>query len=423
MSQHIISKKRSIIIFLLASLFYFYQMILQVSPDVLGPHLIERFSVSEHRLGLLTSVFFFAYMLMQIPGGILLDRWGAHRMLSLASLLCAIGACLFSIAPYFFLASISRLLIGIGAAFAYIGGLKLISNWYSGKRFSLMMGLLSTIGMFGGIVGEAPLAKLIEHVGWRESMFILSLIGLGVSSLIFFFIKDTPLSSFVERQDTPTLSSQQKQEVFHNKQLWFTSFYESIISIIPIILTSLYGVPFLKDKYALDEVHASRIISVIFIGFMIAAPAWGWFSDYIRRRLPPMYAAAIASPLLLFLLVYCSFPLPVVALLLFLLGFFSYGSITAFSTIHEIIRPQYLATALGFLNMFDDLGAAFMLPIFGRLLDAFGHPSHQHLINVYSLQDYQDVFMIVIAIMIIPIILLRFIKETHAKSLFPEEEK
>lgn len=420
-NQHI-SKKRAIIIFLLASFFYFYQMILQVSPDVLGPYLMEKFSVTEHRLGMLTSAYFFAYMLMQIPVGILLDRWGAHRMLSLASCLCALGSFLFSIAPHFYIASLSRLLIGVGAAFAYIGGLKLVSNWFPGQRFSLMMGLLSTIGMFGGIIGEAPLAEVIEQIGWRESMFCLGLIGLAISLLMLFFIRETPFSVYSEKQDIPTLSKQQKQEVFHNKQLWFASFYESIISIPPIILTSLYGVPFLKDKYGLDEVTASRIISIVFVGFMVSGPFWGWFSDYIKRRLPPMYAAAIGSPVILFLLIYFSFPLPIVGLLLFSLGFFSYGSITAFSTIHEITRPQYLGTALGMLNMFDDLGAAFMLPIFGRLLGLFGTPTYSHSTYTYALTDYQHVFMILIAIMIIPIILLRFIKETYAKSLYPEEE-
>jgi MFS family permease len=413
-------KQQAFIIFILASLFYFYQIILQVSPDVLSPYLIAKFSVSEYRAGLLTSAFFFAYMLMQIPVGILIDKWGTRRTISFASVLCALGALLFSIAPYFFVASISRLVMGVGAAFSYIAGLKLISEWFPKKSFSFMMGLLSTIGMFGGILGEAPLARLVEQIGWQESMFFLSLVGLVISGLIFLFIKNAPLSINAPIQQELSDSSKYRKAIFHNKQLWFASFYVAITSIPPIILTSLYGVPFLRDKYNISELNAAQMISFIFIGFMIGGPAWGWFSDFIKRRLPLLYITAITTPLILFLIVYCRVSIDTVNLLLFSLGFFSYGSIGAFSIVQETNRPQCLGTALGVLNMFDGLGVALMLPIFGRLLNVYGKHVPHKATYVYGLVDYQHAFAIVIAMMIIPIILLKFIKETHAIHLFPE---
>ncbi len=408
------------IIFLLVALFYFYQMILQVSPNVIGADLINQFSVSEHRLGLLTSAFFFTYMIMQIPVGILLDRWGAHRMLSFASLFCAIGALLFSIAPYFFMASISRLFMGMGAAFAYLGGLKLISNWFPKQRFTVMMSLLITVGMFGGVIGEAPLARLVVYVGWRESIFFLGLVGLGIFLLVYFFIKEAP-SSNKKTELKPYVFGKEGWSIFHNRQLWLISFYVSINSIFPLILTSLYGIPFLIDKFGISEPNAARMISYIFIGFMIGSPCWGWLSDYFKLRLPPMWVTAVVSPLILIIFIKFSFPIYIGEVLLFVLGFCFFAYVTAFSIVREINKPQYAGTALGVLNMFDDLGIAIVLPLFGRFLDMFGQEVPHHQTHFDGMLNYDHVFSLLLCIMVVPLILLFFIKETYAQEKFSEE--
>lgn len=418
------TNKQAWLIFTICSLFYFYQIVLQVSPDVLGPDLMANFSVSEHRLGLLSAAFYFSYMIMQIPAGILLDRFGAHRVLSLAALLCTISSILFSVAPYFFVASVARLGMGIGASFTFIGSLKLISAWFPANRFTFIIGLLSTIGMIGGVIGEAPLSRLVEYIGWRESMFFLGGIGVILSLLIYWLIKDasSPLSVTSEQEPPSSFCvfCEKGRQLFRNKQLWLVSVYTGILAIAPMMLSSLYGVPFLVAKYGISDIMAARMISLIFIGVIIGSPFWGWLSDRMERRLPPMLMAAILAPLLLLILAYFSFSLVTARILLVALGFFSCASLPAFSIVREINRPEYTATALGVLNTFETLGVTLMLPLFGRFLDIFGTGIVHHHAYVYGLADYQTSLSLVVIITVVSLVLIPFIEETYAKERFPK---
>jgi MFS family permease len=401
-------------------------MILQVSPDVLGPYLMDKFSVSEHRLGFLTAAFYFSYMVMQIPAGILLDRFGPHRMLTLSALICALSSILFSITPYLFLASIARLFMGIGSSFVFIGSLKLIAAWFPKKRFTGMVGLLMTFGMLGGVIGEAPLSRVVEYIGWRESMFLLGFFGIIQTLLVFLLIKDSPSSSSISEQDSSESKKlfcffcEKGRELFRNKQLWLVSVYTGILSIAPMMLSSLYGIPFLVAKYDIPETTAARMISLIFIGILIGCPFWGWLTDRMERRLPPMLMAAIFTPLILLILAYFSLSLVMASILLFALGFFGCASLPAFSIVREINRPEYTGTALGVLNTFDTLGVTIMLPLFGRFLDVFGSGViHQHA-YVYGIVDYQISLTFIVVIMMVSLMLLPFIEETYAKERFPK---
>ena len=402
-------------IFYLCAIFYFYKFILQVSPDAMSADLKQVFSVNDYHLGLLSAAFFLVCTFMQIPVGILLDRFGPHKLLTLACLVCATSSMLFAIAPHFAIATIARLFMGAASAFVFLGSLKLITQWFPSQRFSLLNGLLNSLGMLGAMVGEAPLDRLITATGWRHSMLILSGVGFIIALCIFLVVKNRPNGNAIINQPKTEELKKDLACIFKNKQLWLVAIFISMLSIPYIVITNLYGIPFFTTAYPIDSITAARMVSLILLGIGIGGPIWGIISDHLKRRLPPLYIAAIAPPILLALIIYEPFTnLFLLGIVLFTFGFCTSAALLAFTMGCEVNKPIHVATALGMINMLIMLGNTLSLPLLGCLLDKFS--SSVHGLHVYNLLSYKIAFSFILMLLMIPLILLFFIKETHAKN-------
>lgn len=218
----------------LGCLFYFYENLIQVSPSVMSNELMRDFSVTSQTLGILSGIYFYSYAAMQLPGGIMIDYFGPKRLLIIAVSVCALSTMAFAMTDSFYMACIARLMIGFGSAFAVVGTMKLATNWFSPVRFAFLTGLMVTIGMLGSINGEAPLALLVDHFGWRESLMLLGAIGLVLALVIYLVISDVPaikpLHQLVEHEEEHVW--QNLKALMHNKQLWLVAIYGGLMYII-----------------------------------------------------------------------------------------------------------------------------------------------------------------------------------------------
>ena len=136
-----------------------------VVPSVMVSDLMRDFAAGGAILGTLSGIFFYAYAALQIPLGVMLDRWGARRTLAGAATVCAVGTVLFATANTLPVAYAGRALIGAGSAFGWIGTLTLIGLWFPPNRFAFVAGITALIGMAGAVGGQAPLAAVVETFG------------------------------------------------------------------------------------------------------------------------------------------------------------------------------------------------------------------------------------------------------------------
>ncbi len=127
--------------------FYFYEFLLQVSPSVMSHELMRDFGVTSQTLGILSGVYFYSYAFMQLPGGMMMDYFGPRRLLTIATLTCALSTIAFGYTENFYAACSARLMIGFGSAFAAIGAMKLAAVWFPSNKFAFLTGLMVTIGM------------------------------------------------------------------------------------------------------------------------------------------------------------------------------------------------------------------------------------------------------------------------------------
>src|SRR3989344_2192116 len=119
---------KSYIVFTLVALFLFYEMGVQVSPSVMTHELMSALKIDAVGLGLMSGFYFYTYSAMQVPAGLLMDRFGVRQIVCTALLVCAAGAVLFGWSHTLFQASLARLLMGFGSAFAFISVLAVASR-------------------------------------------------------------------------------------------------------------------------------------------------------------------------------------------------------------------------------------------------------------------------------------------------------
>lgn len=408
-------------IWLLGCLFYFYENFLQVSPSVMSHELMRAFNVTSHTLGILSGVYFYSYAAMQLPCGMLMDYFGPKRILFIATSICAISTVAFGATTYFSMACLARLMIGFGSAFAAVGTMKLASNWFKPEKFALLTGMMVTLGMLGGICGEAPQALLVDALGWRTTMTYMGSIGLALAIMIYFIVKDSPHD---KGQKGPTKSQKAKEinlkdglfSVIKNKQLWLTATYGGLIYMCTPVFCGLWGVPFLMLKLNLDKAIAANSISLVFVGWAVSSPLWGIFTNYIGRRKPALYLSAMGSLLCLIITIYLPVSKLFIEIVLLMFGIFSAGFLPAFSIARDMCQEKYVATGLSFMNMMNMIGIAIAQPLIGYFLDLLWQGQMENQIRIYSLAAYQKSLMILPLSVTIALCIVPFIREAYCKK-------
>ncbi|MBS0624537.1 MAG: MFS transporter [Verrucomicrobia bacterium] len=412
---------RAWIIWLLSALFMCYKYAIEVSPSVMTTHLMSEFNLSGAEMGNLAATYFYAYLIMQIPAGLLIDRWGPRRVTTIAIFLCGVGAWIFSIADSFFLACLGRFITGVGAAFAAVNCLKLIANWFPAKQFALMAGLMMTVGMLGAVCGQAPLSQFIAALGWRMAISDISMAGLILSAVFLFVVRDkAPHHREVDLMPAKPNVFKNLKSVLRNPQSWYLSFYSGLAFGPVSAFGGLWGVPFLNEAFGFTMHDAAQGASLIFLGFGVGAPILGWYSDKIGKRKPVMFWGTLVATIALCAILYGPITShEIVYALLFILGFSISSFLLCFTMMKETHNVVLAATSMGFMNAFDALFGAFSDPLTGKVLDLWWTGTMAEGARTFSVSAYHCALAILFVYFIASLVMIKPIKETHCKQAYP----
>lgn len=407
-------------IWLLSALFMFYKYAIEVSPSVMTDHLMKAFSIDGAQLGNLAACYFYAYLIMQIPGGLLLDHFGPRKVTTIAIAICGLGTILFASSNILFLAQLGRFFSGFGAAFAAMNCLKLTGNWFPAKRFALMAGLMMSLGMLGAVGGQAPLSAFINALEWRPALYAIGIGGVVLALLFWVIVRDrAKYHPDIHLAPEGTNLWQSCKAVFKSKQSWLLSVYSGLAFAPITVFGGLWGVPFIAEAFTLSKTNAAQVVSLIFIGFAAGAPIWGWFSDFIGNRKKVMYVGTFLSAIAFCFILYAPISVWLLSILMFAFGFFISSFLVCFTMIREINAPAVGATAIGFMNSFDALLGALSDPLTGKFLDLGWQGKMVDGIRIFSVTTYKWALTTVPVYLVIAFALLFFIKETHCKSSYP----
>jgi MFS family permease len=377
--------------------------------------LMQHFSLSAKGLGHLAALYFYAYLLMQLPGGVLLDNVKLRLLLPLSILVCTLGAYLFALSPNLLLAQFGRFLIGLGGAFSAIGTMKLISMYFPANKFAYVSGLMMTCGMLGAVGGQAPLAYLSNLLGWQYALLACCLGGVVLSLLMFMGLNEKQTARKTTQLSMKELASHLK-ELMRNPQCWLLGLFSGLAFAPVSAFGGLWGVPFLAGKMSLTTTQAATMTSLLFIGFAIGCPLSGHLSDRIGSRKPLMCLGTALSGIVLMIILY--YPLHSVWLmttLLFLFGFFTSFFFLSFAMIREINALLISGTAIGFINTFDAIFGALSEPSVGWILDLNWQGRLVNGARHFEVQHYQIALSLLPMAILIALILSYFIRETYGE--------
>jgi MFS family permease len=354
-----------LIIWLLAAFFFLYEFFLRTFVGSVAHQVIPDLKLNVETFAIIGSAYYVAYGLMQIPVGILADKFGVKKIMIFATLVCAGATFLFAHSMGFLSAFASRLLMGFGSSFAFVCLLVIAVTWFPRKYFGFFAGASQFIGTTGPLLAGGPLVAFLarEHESWRVALSQIAGIGVVLAILILLIVRNKPRGGeqalVYLRQAEPLKSSLLR--LLKNSQAWAVAFYSATVYISIVLLGAIWGTEYLQAR-GLSQNTAADMVSLAWLGYAIGCPLFGALSDIAKRRKPTLIFCAIVGLICTIMITYL--PLGgrhwVYSILFFALGLAASGQNVGFATIAEHVSLSTRATALGLNNG--------MITLFGSII-------------------------------------------------------
>lgn len=404
----------------LAASAFFIEYFARVAPGVMIDSLMHDFNVQALALGSLSAFFYYTYVGMQIPVGILVDRFSLRWLLTSMIFLCGLSCLIFASTTHLEIAAFARLMMGFGAAFAFVSALKVAAVWFPVRKFGLLAGLTQALGMLGAAVGQMPMAYLVVTFGWRTALFFIAGLMILLSMLVALWVRD-PILPTAQAKVKKTLTYSPYLGlmcVLRNPQSWRNALFAGLLYAPTAALAELWGVKFFRQTYHLSNEIAAMGIGLIFIGWTIGGPLIGWISDKIKRRKVILILSASFSLLFASLVILLpNLPLGILFGLLFLYGFSNTGVATAYAVASEINPPSVAGTSVAFANMLSVIIGAGYQPLIGWLLQKNWDGAMLQGLPFYSNTDFRSALFILPVSLLLAILVAFSIKETYCRRI------
>ena len=407
---------------LAASLFFFYEFIQMNFFNAINSQLMATFHLNAPQLGQLASMYFYANALCLFPAGILLDRFSTKKLLLFAVTLCTVGTFIFGLAQTYFFAAAGRFMVGMGASFCFLSCIRLASRWFPPSKMAFVTGIVVTMAMMGGLVAQTPFAILTTYVGWRATVLLNAALGILVFIAIARIVEDRPPGSgddvTAERHHLKTLGLWRSiRLVLLNRYNWLGGLYTSLMNLPVFLLGALWGIPYLVQVHHLTWVQASYATTLFFVGVIFGSPAFGWFSDYIGRRVLPMLIGAVVSLVMMLILMYApNLSLNELILLFFLIGFTTSSQVLSYPVLAELNPIALTSTAISIDSVSIMLSGVIFQPFFGWILELRWNHTVVDGAPVYSVSDFLNAMWIMPIGFVLSFFIAWLIKETFCKS-------
>ncbi|MDW5563342.1 MAG: MFS transporter [Methanomassiliicoccus sp.] len=369
---------------------YFFVYFHRVSTSVVSSDLQDTFGVGAASIALLSSAYFYAYTVMQLPSGILTDSWGPRRTVSLFTLVAAVGAILTGVATDFELVIVGRVMIGVGVAMVYIPIMKILATWYRKNEFASLSGILLAVGNIGALSAAGPLGILSEAIGWQQVFFILGVLSVVLAIVAYLIIRDRPAEMNLptiqeieaEEKGEPVPEAKAAEKIpmvkalkmtfgsgmnFWPLAIWFFFMYGSIM-----VYQGLWAGPFYKDVLGWDKTTYSTVLTFIGIGMIFGCPLAGILSDKVlksRKKVLIVGTLIYTAVWGIIWLAGAQITSTVAWMgINFLFGFFGGFFVVSYAQIKELFPITIVGTTTAALNIFPFAGGAVLQQVSGLML-------------------------------------------------------
>ena len=416
--------RRAWLAWLMPALFFLYEFMIRVIPAVLEKPLQEELDVNAAQIGLSMSFYYYAYGPMQLVVGVLLDKYGARRPLSIAAFICALGAVSFGISSSISGLAFGRFLMGFGSAFAYVGTVYIATVWFPRRRIALISGITISLGMLGAITAESTLQFLIDSTRWQNMMFGFAAAGVLLGVLLFVFIPRRPtwfhkdiLASHSSRSQEHPGAFACIREVFTNRQTLLLGLITGLVYLPLGTFAALWGFRYLNTVMHISQEASGAMVSMIFVGLALGGPLVGWLSDWLGRRKPILVIGSLLGIVSTGTLLLLQPGHPAILMAnLFVIGLVVGILVVAFPMAMDQNPCFARGTALTFVNLTQMVFAGIGQWIVGLLLDlGAGNGASAHTRGAtdeaFSSGDFRSAFLLLPIAMFVAFLLTFLVRE------------
>ncbi|WP_306323804.1 MULTISPECIES: nitrate/nitrite transporter [unclassified Streptomyces] len=371
--------RRAVAVWSIGVAVYFVAVIFRTSLGVAGLDAVERFHINASALSTFSILQLLVYAGMQIPVGLMVDRLGTKKVLTLGVVLFTVGQLGFAFSASYPMALVSRALLGCGDAMTFISVLRLGTRWFPARRGPLVAQLAGLVGMAGNLVSTLVIARLLHGIGWTAAFAGSALAGVLVLVLMLLFLKDHP-----EGYEPAPAPTTHKGAAYIRGQiaatwrepgtrlgLWvhFSTQFPAMVFLL------LWGLPFLVEAQGLSRGTAGELLTLVVLSNMMVGLVYGQIvARHHSARLPLALGTVGATAVMWAMPVVWpgQAPMWLLVVMCVVLGACGPASMIGFDFARPANPPERQGTASGIVNMGGFIASMTTLLAVGVLLDATG---------------------------------------------------
>lgn len=389
---------RKWVIFGLVCISYLLAFAQRTGPGLITDQLQAEFHVSAAVLGMMTSVQYLLYMILQVPVGLSGDKFGPERLLVAGVLFDGVGTIIFSRAESFPWLLLGRAVVGLGDALIWVNIVLILAERFLPQEFGALLGLVGTAGNVGALLTTLPFAAWISAAGWRSPFLTLGfvLVAVAACNWLAFSERGSPRWKQRTRPQTAEVASQPVHrvrnakinpvpvrrilaDVVRDRLAWATFGCHFGIVGTYMGFVSLWAVPVFMATHHVSRSGAAWFTLVAFVGALFGGPVTGAISDRMGSRRQPYIVLQVAVTIswIALWLAGTGLPAAVTYFLMIVIGFGNGGSLLTFAVIRDLTPAERSGVMSGFANTGGFLSAVLLPVCFGAVVDVMS-PNAAH---------------------------------------------
>jgi sugar phosphate permease len=428
MTKHIHTRMRRLrwTSYTLVVLGYMLAFFHRMAPAAIATDLQQSFLASGAALGALAAAYFYTYTVMQIPIGVMADVLGVRKIVAIGALIAGAGSILFGMADTISVATVGRILIGLGVSSMFISLMKLNSVWFHDRHFGTVGGMSILLGNLGAVLAAAPLVWVVSQTSWRNVFIAVGLFSLLLGGLAWFLVRSHPgeagLPTMRELEGKESHPRHQGHwfdgllKVMKNRATWPGLWPNIGIGGSLFAFAGLWAIPYLRDVHGMERAVAANHTTLLLFSFAVGAMLSGMLSDRLGRRMP-VILGGIAMYVLCWLPIVFAWRLPpgLSYLLFAVMGLGASGFTLTWASVKEVNPPALSGMATSVINTGSFFGAAVLQPLVGWAMDQGWDGKLLEGARVYSEHNYQVGLGIMLGFAVIGLLGALAIRETHCR--------
>lgn len=350
-------------------------MFLRLSTSVISDNLQNELGFTSLEISNIATLTLYSYAFIQIPLGLMIDKYGPRKITSVGMIVAGLGTILFGSMNNIYLAYLSRIMIGSGTAGVLLSIMKIQVNWFEESEFTDLTSKISLIASIGGLFATFPLVMLNNVLGWRNSFLFIGMISIMQGTLIFLKLKDTPkeygynIEKSIKIEDISIKDG--LKSVMKNSSTYFNSLIMFSLVGITTSFSSLWIVPYITDVYLVEKSVSAFIASFLTYGMVFGAIVMNKIFNKIQNnRLNVIkYCGVINIFIWSFIIINdAKPPIFILPILFFIIGILNMSHVEAFNDVKKNNEEKYSGLSTSVINTTEFIGSGFINLFIGSVM-------------------------------------------------------